>query len=251
MSADGELPISFRDAVAGGWFDYSSRSLCPGFDIPVDGIVLDAGCGNGRMAAFCAPIAAQLILIDIDRASVEEAVAYTRARGAVQVEGHVSDCAPIPLGDAKADRIICTETLEHVQDPAQVLRELVRVAKPGALFLLTVPAPGAEQVQQRVAPDFYWREPHHLRIFTSKTFEDLVVGSGLVVEERGSYGFFQTVWWSMFWACGTPLEGPNHPALQAWEASWSALLNLPDGARVKRALDEVLPKSQLILARKT
>ena len=249
--SDGEaLSVALRDALAGGWFDRATRQMYPGFDIPADSIVLDAGCGDGHMAGFCAPLAARLILVDIDAASVAAAIAHTRANGANHVEGHTSNCTPIPLADAVADRIVCTEMLEHADDPTAVMAELVRVAKPGARFLLTVPAAESEIVQKRVAPEFYWQKPLHLRIFDHDGFAKLVTDAGLTIERRGRYGFYQSVWWSMFWACGTPFEGPHHPALLAWEASWGALLDSVGGARVKLALDAALPKSQLIVASK-
>jgi SAM-dependent methyltransferase len=45
----------------------------------------------------------------------------------------------VPLGDSSIDTAICTEVLEHCQDPARVLSETRRVLKPGGFFLLTVP----------------------------------------------------------------------------------------------------------------
>ena len=162
----------------------------------------------------------------------------------------MSGCAPIPVPCQTATRVICTETLEHVDDPACLMAELHRVACPGALFLLSVPDPAAEALQRRLAPDSYWRKPNHLRVFQRDEFARLVTGAGLTIERRGSYGFYQALWWAMFWCCGVPLAAPDHPALKHLEKSWSALLDTPGGGDVKHALDDLMPKSQLILARK-
>ena len=130
------------------------------------------------------------------------------------------------------------------------MAELVRVGRPGALYLLTVPDPGAERLQQRLAPALYWRVPNHLRIFEREDFAALVQSAGLGIESRGCYGFYQALWWAMFWSCDVTLEAPSHPALEHWERSWDALLDTPAGIAVKQALDDTLPKSQLIVARK-
>ena len=245
------MPASgLRDAQLRGWFQNATGELFRGFDIRPHDVVLDAGCGDGGNAAFCARLGAHMILADIDPGCV--AAARTRLDGTIarKIEAFVTDCDPIPLPDASATRIICTEVLEHVADPARLMAELVRVGRAGALYLLTVPDPAAEQLQQRLAPESYWRQPNHLRIFEREAFAALVRDAGLVIESRSSYGFYQAMWWAMFWSCDVPLEAPDHPALSGWEDTWNALLDTEGGVAVKHAMDDALPKSQLILARK-
>merc|ERR1712050_81306 len=41
----------------------------------------------------------------------------------------------LPLADGCADAVVCTLTLCSVPDPAQTLREVVRVLRPGGKFL--------------------------------------------------------------------------------------------------------------------
>lgn len=47
--------------------------------------------------------------------------------------------AALPFADEFFDTIVCTETLEHVADPAAVVREMARVLKPGGHVILTTP----------------------------------------------------------------------------------------------------------------
>lgn len=49
----------------------------------------------------------------------------------------VADAHALPFPDASYEVVICSEVLEHVKDPAQVLRELRRVLVPGGLLLLS------------------------------------------------------------------------------------------------------------------
>ena len=54
----------------------------------------------------------------------------------------------------------------------------------------------------------------------------------------------------MFWPAGVDIAAPAHPVLDAWSRAWSAFLDTQEGREAKLALDAILPKSQLILARK-
>lgn len=49
----------------------------------------------------------------------------------------VSAIERLPLPDASFDVVLCIQVLEHVDDPAQALRELHRVTKPGGRLLLS------------------------------------------------------------------------------------------------------------------
>jgi SAM-dependent methyltransferase len=46
---------------------------------------------------------------------------------------------PLPIKDNSFDIIVCLETLEHTLYPHKVMKELLRIAKPKALFLLSMP----------------------------------------------------------------------------------------------------------------
>jgi len=52
---------------------------------------------------------------------------------------HNLDEFPIPIKSNSFDIIVCLETLEHTLYPHKVMQELVRIAKPNALFLVSMP----------------------------------------------------------------------------------------------------------------
>ncbi len=45
----------------------------------------------------------------------------------------------LPFSDATFDKVFCLDTLEHVEDETQALREIARVLKPGGTLVLSVP----------------------------------------------------------------------------------------------------------------
>lgn len=49
------------------------------------------------------------------------------------------DGQTIPFEDSSFDHILCTEVLEHVEDPASLIAEMNRVLRPGGTMVVTVP----------------------------------------------------------------------------------------------------------------
>lgn len=241
---------TLTDAYLSGWFHRDSGELFEGFPINAEDTVLDIGCGDGPFAQFCAERGAEVIFADIDAVKVAAVEAMLKQSPARAVLPLVTDANPIPLPDGRANKIIAMEVLEHVADPAQFMAELVRVARPGAQFLLTVPDPLGESVQKKLAPAAYFEAPNHIRVFQRDEFEQLILDAGLIIERRADYGFYWSIWWFMFWACKQDLSPPWHPLLDSWTHTWNMLLSMPDGPRIKKALDEAMPKSQAIIARK-
>jgi len=52
---------------------------------------------------------------------------------------YVSDIKSIPVSSESFDVILCTEVLEHVPEPIEVLKEMARILKPGGRLLITAP----------------------------------------------------------------------------------------------------------------
>jgi len=66
----------------------------------------------------------------------------------------------IPLPDKTADVVLCTEVLEHVPNPHQVIAELSRLMKTGAALYVTVPFSGREH---QIPYDFFRYTQYGLR----------------------------------------------------------------------------------------
>ena len=242
--------IALHDLSESGWFNPDTHELYPFFPIAKEDIVLDAGCGAGGKMAFCARQGAHIVLVDIDPNEVASAVRTLAQAGARELTPIVSDCDPIPLPDGFASKIVASEVLEHVDDPVQFLSELVRVGRRGSLYLLTVPDPVAEGLQLKSGPAVYFEKPNHVRIIGREQFAEMVTDAGLEILHRGSFGFYSALWWQFFWAARVDLNDPRHPLLDAWSDTWHALLAAPGGPRIKKILDDFMPMSQCIVARK-
>ncbi len=240
-----------RDAIEGGWLNPTTGEICPNFSVSRGDMVVDVGCGGGSYSHFCASQGAHVTLVDVDAEAIARA---SRLLGTIpeapRFEGRVTDGKTLPIPNGAADRVICTEVFEHVEDPVAMAKELVRIGRSGALYMLSCPAPGAEAIFKRIAHPSYFERPNHIRIIGTEEFADLVDGAGLVIEQRLNHNFYSLMHWVLFWACPPLSESMDHPLLDSWARTWSTLLEQPQGPLVKRALDDLLSKSQVIIARK-
>ncbi len=242
--------VGLRDANLSSWFSNERGELFEGFPIAETDVVLDVGCGDGGNSLFCARRGAHVTFADIQQESVEK-VSREFQKHDLPHTALVTDVNPIQLPDGFADRIIATEVMEHVDDPAAFLRELVRVGKPGALYLISVPDVLGENIQSQLAPPAYFEKPNHIHIFSRTEFDRLISESGLKVELKRYYGFYHTMWWTLFWGSEEKTFDPKRPSLiESWERMWARILSSRDGAKIKAALDQTLPKSQAVVARK-
>src|SRR5688572_28696570 len=113
------------DRVHGRAFD-----LAAPFGEPND--ILDVGCGSGRLlrAAHKRWPNARLFGVDPSVGMVEAGKRITPA------ELHLTGAESIPLADASIDLAFSTIAFHHWADPAQGLREVARVLRPGGHFVL-------------------------------------------------------------------------------------------------------------------
>ena len=242
--------IGMKDAIRNGWYAAQSTELCRGFAINSSDTVADIGCGDGGNIVFCARYASKVIAVDLDPRRLANTERRLQKDSKAQYVVHLSDGNPLPIDTGTIDKVICTEVLEHVDDPVRFIDELVRIGKPGAMYLLTVPDALCEQVLKQIAHPAAYQKPHHVRIFSRQEFESLAQAGGLQVIDHRYRSFYWAVWHALNWRCGAGMTG-HHPVLDYWAKAWAGLLELPRGEECARALDRAMPKSQIIIARKT
>jgi len=100
--------------------------------------VLDVGCGPKPYYPFFAERAREYVGVDVV------------AQPAADLVGRVEE---LPVEDAAFDVVLCTQVLEHCDDPAQAVRELRRVTAPGGRVLAST---HGVQVYHP-SPQDYWR----------------------------------------------------------------------------------------------
>jgi SAM-dependent methyltransferase len=136
----------------------------------LDGVVIDLGGENRQRRGGFRPRqypGLRWISVNVNPAAHPEVVA---------------DVAEVPLADGCADTVICTEVLEHVRAPEQVLAESYRVLRPAGLLIASMP--------------FLFRlhaDPNDYQRFAPTKLKELLIETGFIGVDIRSQGFYFTV----------------------------------------------------------
>jgi SAM-dependent methyltransferase len=110
-----------------------------------DARVLDIGCGGKPYLPFAAPYAASYCGIDSAPGPLVDLVVAAEE---------------LPFEDASFDLVLCTQVLEHVQDPAATLAEIHRVLAPGGAALVSTHGVFLYHPDPGDSDQDYWRWTH-------------------------------------------------------------------------------------------
>lgn len=122
--------------------------------VPIQGRVLDFGCGPGYLLEKLAAKGVDCHGIEFSPEAVETARGRLRAiRSAGTVE--LVEGIPTPLGDSSFDLVFFLETLEHLleNERTPTVAELARLVRPGGLLVVTVPNQEDLERAQVLCPD--------------------------------------------------------------------------------------------------
>lgn len=169
MSDDHTHVQEFFGARAADW-DTRFPDDGPAYAAAVDALglregdhVLDAGCGTGRaLTPLRAAVGRSGVVLgaDLTPAMLEAAVRAGRNRDGVLL---LADVATLPLRTESLDAVFAAGLIAHLPHPAENLRELARVVRPGGLLALFHPigrAALAARQGRQITPDDLRAEPN-------------------------------------------------------------------------------------------
>ena len=165
---------------------YGDLGLGPSHEAIIDAVppgtrVLDVGCASGHLAqALTAERGCSVVGLEVD----PQAAAEARARGVEVLERDVERDGLDPAG---FDVVVFGDVLEHLRDPASVLR----AARPAPLVVVSLPNIAHWTARREVLrgrfpqEDFGLFDRTHLRFFTRASAHALAREAGFsLVEER-------------------------------------------------------------------
>lgn len=156
------------------------RLLAAAGDLPRDAAILDVGCGDGFHLDVLRDHASpgwRLEGVDLDGRAADAA----EARGLVVHRGSIEE---LELEPDHYDLALLIQTIEHVGDPAAVLRAIRRVLRPGGRLLVVTDNTGS--LDFAIAKRRHWggyHFPRHWYLFDRPSLHLLAAKTGYTVDE--------------------------------------------------------------------
>ena len=175
--------------------DFNRLALTPGQ------LCLDFGCGEGRHSlaayAYSGVYALGLDLSEPDLATAASRIADMQAHAPLGEIGFgAGDATRLPIADGRVDVVIASEILEHIPDYLQVLKEAMRVLKPGGCLCISVPRQWPEWVCWQLSEGYRTTPGGHIRIFDATHLRREVQRYGFLYRGRGSaHALHVPYWW--------------------------------------------------------
>ena len=141
--------IAARDAQVGDYDRMAFLNLFGKVEIPLtrralgaqkSDILLEAGCGTGRMTRQLSPAVRELIAMDFSFESLRVNRRKLQMAGVTNVHLIQGDLCRLPFADGVFDRIVSCQVLEHIPGPearAAAVADLSRVLQPGGTLILS------------------------------------------------------------------------------------------------------------------
>ena len=192
------MPKWLRTRIEVNWYESLRLMEQAKVQIPAGARVLDAGSGEGRYKEYFN----HTRYVGLDLAVGDTAWDYSGL-------DTVGDLCAIPFPDDVFDAAICIQTLEHVNDPFQVIGEIGRVLKPGGRFYLAAPMTWHQH-----------QKPHDYFRYTSFGFRYLLEQNGLLVIDIRPVGGY-------FWLLSHNLQMLHDHLFPPVKTRWQWWLQLP------------------------
>lgn len=144
-----------------------------------DDTVLDVACGPGLITSAVAKTARHVTGIDITPAMIEQAKQRQHSLGLTNMSWQVGDAQPLPFTDGAFSAVVTRYSFHHFLEPQAVLREMVRVCRPGGtVTVVDVFMTSADQSELYNRMERL-RDPSHVRALRLDELTDMFVDAQL------------------------------------------------------------------------
>jgi ubiquinone/menaquinone biosynthesis C-methylase UbiE len=136
------------------------------------GLVLDVGCGTGILFDYVADRSKMIVGLDLSKNTLVEARAKRITKKRNNVHLVQADADNIPFVDKEFDYVFAITVLQNAPNPKNMLREIRRVAKNEAAFVLTglksiFSTPRFRRLLEQAGLIVYECEDKHLKCFVA------------------------------------------------------------------------------------
>jgi SAM-dependent methyltransferase len=173
---------SFFDAVGPEWEalrkvfnDDALRARALARLVPRGISALDLGTGTGALACELAQAGLRVVAVDHSPKMLEAARAKLAEQGLAQVELRLGEASALPLATGEVDAAFAHMALQYLPSPADALREMARVVRPGGtVVVVDFMRHDREWMQQELGVLWLGFPPEEIeRLFLVAGLEDL------------------------------------------------------------------------------
>jgi SAM-dependent methyltransferase len=148
---------------------------------PAPGRVLDIGCGSGELAAAVRRAFPGSDIVGLDTSAAGLELARRKLPAATFLQRDLLEPAePEPRLRNWATHAVCSEVLEHLEDPGDLLRNVQAYMAPGCRLIVTVPGGPMSTYDRHIG---------HRAHYTGKELASVLKASGFRVERTRAAGF--------------------------------------------------------------
>lgn len=150
------------------------------------GRMLDIGCADGGLSSYFIELGWKSFGVDISASNVLSA----KENGVECVLSLLQE--PLPFSKDNFDLVVAKEVIEHVLDTRFLLKECIRVLRPGGIFILSTPNLASLSNRIRLLFGRYpgWMDYElgqgagHVRYYTLSILRDQITAVGYQVEKE-------------------------------------------------------------------
>jgi 2-polyprenyl-3-methyl-5-hydroxy-6-metoxy-1,4-benzoquinol methylase len=155
--------------------------------VPPGSVLLDIGCGQGQFALAYQREnpGVQVLGVEHSGEGVRRATEAAEREGlrARFIERDLLEPVSLAEDQPAATHAVCSEVLEHVEDPVTLMRNATSLLAPGAKVVVTVPGGPRSAFDKHIG---------HYRHFTASALHEVLTAAGLDVDRvlRTGFPFF-------------------------------------------------------------
>lgn len=207
----------------GPWFArLETAVLLDNLDLRPSDVLVDVGCGTGRITTLLATRCARVIAVDRSQRSLEILESRIEERGLRNVTTVLADASQSLPTDIIATRVVSVQLFQHVpssEGRAKTMKNIAQVLKPGGRAIVANEMYGLSRRVRGAPQELDGPGILYFHTFTPRELVDLVQGAGLIPLRIRGCGIF---YWTRY--VGAPRALVK---LDRWEsnlpgASWFA-----------------------------
>jgi ubiquinone/menaquinone biosynthesis C-methylase UbiE len=164
-----------------------TKYLVDRFQLEKGSKVLDVGCGRCEVLESFYKLG-----FDISGVDASERIRGFVPNAISKLEILDFSKESLPFNDNEFDIIFTKSVVEHIYDPTHLMKEVIRILKPGGIFISLTPE-WASQMKT------FYDDPTHVHPYQPKGLKDLLILSQFKNVHAEIFYYHELLWKSSFW----------------------------------------------------